>query len=178
MAMPLNRREFRDWAEGQAGRYERVGGEPVAMSPERIQHARIKARLWAALDAAVRQAGVECEALPDGVTVEVDDDTDYEPDAVVTCGPLADPEAVTAAHPVIVAEILSPGTQSIDTSDKLVDYFRIPSVRHYLIVRSRRREVIHHFRNGDEIASRIINVGAIRFDPPGITIDLDSIYPR
>jgi Uma2 family endonuclease len=89
MAMPLNRREFRDWAEGQAGRYERVGGEPVAMSPERIQHARIKARLWAALDAAVRQAGVECEALPGGVTVEVGDDTDYEPDAVVNCGPLA-----------------------------------------------------------------------------------------
>jgi Uma2 family endonuclease len=178
MAMPLNRREFRDWAEGQVGRYERVGGKPVAMSPERIQHARIKARLWAALDAAVRQAGVACEALPDGVTVEVDDDTDYEPDAVVNYGPLADPEAVTAAHPVIVAEILSPGTQSIDTSDKLVDYFRIPSVRHYLIVRSRRREVIHHFRRGDEIASRIINVGAIRFDPPGITIDLESIYPR
>ena len=148
------------------------------MAVERVQHVRIKARLWAALDNAIKAAGLDCEALADGVTVEVDEDTDYEPDAVVNCGPPADPDSVAAAQPVIVAEVLSPGTQSIDTSDKLVDYFRVPSIQHYLIVRVRRREVIHHYRNGNEIASRIINLGAIRFDPPGIAIELDSIYPR
>jgi Uma2 family endonuclease len=177
MAQRLSREEFHRWAEGQPTRYERVGGEPVAMSPERIQHVRIKARVWAALDRAIAAAGVDCEALGDGVTIEVDDDTDYEPDAVVNCGPPASPDAIAAANPVIVVEVLSPGTQSVDTSDKLADYFRLASVRHYLIVSTRRREVIHHHRGGGAIVSRVINLGMIELDPPGITIDLAELYP-
>jgi Uma2 family endonuclease len=147
-AMPqrLSREEFHCWAEGQSTRYERVGGEPVAMSPERIQHVRVKARVWAALDRAIAAAGVDCEALSDGVTIEVDADTDYEPDAVVNCGPPASPDAIAAANPVIVVEVLAPGTQSIDTSDKLAGYFRLASVQHYLVVSTRRSEVIHHRR--------------------------------
>jgi len=49
MALHLSREEFRRWAEGKRGRYERIAGEPVAMSPERMIHARVKSRIWAAL---------------------------------------------------------------------------------------------------------------------------------
>ena len=38
MPVRLTRREFRQWAEGQKQRNERIHGEPVAMSPERIEH--------------------------------------------------------------------------------------------------------------------------------------------
>jgi Uma2 family endonuclease len=176
MAQRLSREEFRRWAEEQAGRYERIDGAPVAMSPERIQHVRIKTRIWAALDRAITAAGLDCEALGDGVTIEVDEDTDYEPDAVVNCGPPAPADAVAAANPVIVVEVLSPTTQTVDTSDKLADYFRVASIHHYLIVSARRREIIHHQRNGEQIVSRIVNLGSIRLDPPGIAIDLADIY--
>jgi Uma2 family endonuclease len=176
MAQRLTREEFRLWAEVQPGRYERIAGEPVAMAPERIQHARLKARVWQALERSIREGGLECEALPDGVTVEVDDETDYEPDAVVNCGPRLAPDAIAATRPVIVVEVLSPSTQSIDSSDKLADYFRVPSIQHYLIVRAKRREIIHHARSGAEIVSRAINIGAIRMEPPGISIDVAEIY--
>lgn len=176
MPQRLSCEEFRHWAEGQPGRYERIGGEPVAMSPERIAHARLKSRLWAALDSAVRAAGIPCEALPDGITIEVDDETDYEPDAILNCGPPAPGDAVAATNPVVVIEVLSPGTQSIDLGDKLADYFRVPSIQHYLVVRARRREVIHHRRAGAEIVTRVINLGSIELDPPGIAIELADIY--
>ena len=176
MVQRLTREEFRLWAEGQTQRYERIAGEPVAMSPERAMHARLKARVWQALDRAIREAGLDCEALPDGITVEIDDETDYEPDAVVNCGPRIDPDAVAATNPMIVVEVLSPSTQSIDSSDKLADYFRVPSIQHYLIVRARRREIIHHWRDGPNIVSRAINIGAVRMDPPGITIDVSEVY--
>ncbi len=176
MPQRLSREEFRHWAEGQPGRYERIGGEPVAMSPERIAHARLKSRLWAALDSAVRAAGIPCEALPDGITIEVDDETDYEPDAILNCGPPAPGDAVAATNPVVVIEVLSPGTQSIDLGDKLADYFRVPSIQHCLVVRARRREVIHHRRAGAEIVTRVINLGSIELDPPGIAIELADIY--
>jgi Uma2 family endonuclease len=176
MPQHLSRDEFRRWAEAQTGRYERIDGEPIAMSPEKVQHVRIKNRIWAALDRAVTASGLDCEALGDGVTVEVDDDTDYEPDAVVNCGPPAPPDATSATNPVIVVEVLSPRTQAIDTSDKLADYFRVPSIQHYLIVSARRREIIHHQRAGNEIVSRVVNLGSIRLDPPGIEIGVSEVY--
>ncbi len=176
MAQRLSREQYRRWAEGQRGRYELVAGKAVAMSPERVAHARIKSRVWAALDRAIRAANLPCEALPDGVTVEIDEDTDYEPDAMVNCGPPLHPDAVAANNPVIVVEVLSPSTQSIDVADKLADYFRVTSVQHYLVVRARRREVIHHRRAGAEIITRVINLGAIALDPPGITIEVADLY--
>jgi hypothetical protein len=39
MPVLLTRQEFRQWAEWQKQRYERIAGEPVAMSPERIDRA-------------------------------------------------------------------------------------------------------------------------------------------
>jgi Uma2 family endonuclease len=176
MAPRFTREEFHRWAEGQTQRYERVAGEPVAMSPERIQHVRIKNRVWAALDRAVREAGLDCEALGDGVTIEVDAETDYEPDAMVNCGPRLPPDATAATNPVIVVEVLSPPTQSVDSGEKLADYFRVPSIQHYLVVRSRRQEIIHHHRAGEEIISRAVNVGGIRLDPPGIVLDVAEVY--
>jgi Uma2 family endonuclease len=176
MNLRLTRDEFRRWAEGQTQRYERIAGEPVAMSPERVIHARLKMRVWAALDRAIRDANLDCEALGDGITVEIDDETDYEPDAIVNCGARLDSDAIAATNPVIVVEVLSPSTQSIDSSEKLADYFRVPSIQHYLIVRAKRREIIHHARAGADIVSRPINIGAIRLDPPGISIDVAEVY--
>jgi Uma2 family endonuclease len=176
MAPRLTREEFHRWAEGRTGRYERVAGEPVAMSPERVQHVRIKNRVWAGLDRAIREGGLDCEALGDGVTIEVDAETDYEPDAMVNCGPRLPADATAATNPVIVVEVLAPSTESVDSGEKLADYFRVPSIQHYLIVRARRQEIIHHFRSGREIVSRAVNIGTIQLDPPGILLDVAEVY--
>ncbi len=178
MSQRLTRAEFRLWAASQPGRYERLAGEPVAMSPERMIHIRLKHSVWQALDRAVRAAGLDCEAIGDGVTVEIDEETDYEPDATINCGPRLDPDATTATNPVVVVEVLSPSTQSIDSSDKLADYFRVPSIQHYLIVRAKRREIVHHARSGAEIVSKMVNIGKIHLDPPGISIDVADVYAR
>jgi Uma2 family endonuclease len=176
LPLRLTRREFRDWAVTQTGRYERVAGEPVAMSPERVEHIRVESRVWAALDRAIQRAGLDCEALGDGLTIEVVDDTDYEPHAVVNCGPKLPPNATAASNPAIVVEVLSPSTQSIDSSDKLADYFRVPSIQHYPIVRAKRREIIHPSRAGSDIVARVVNIGKVVLNPPGIEIDLAEVY--
>jgi Uma2 family endonuclease len=177
MSLRLTRPEFLAWAEAQPrGRFERVDGEVVAMAPERWVHARLKARIWRALDREIAQAGLPCEAAPDGMTVQIDDDTDYEPDALINCGsPLPD-DAIAAPNPVVIVEVLSPRTTSVDTGAKLADYFRLPSVQHYLLVRPSRREVVHHRRTADGILTRIIHEGVIDLDPPGIRLALDEIY--
>jgi Uma2 family endonuclease len=177
MVSTLSRADFRAWAARQPrGRFERVAGRVVKMTPERSVHALLKAAVWRALDDAIRAGSLPCQAYPDGMTVEVGDDTDYEPDALVNAGPPLDNDAVAAPNPVIVVEVLSPGSRAIDTGEKLAGYFRVPSVRHYLIVSARRREVVHHRRAGEGIGTRVVTAGTIALDPPGIVVPFDAIY--
>jgi Uma2 family endonuclease len=177
MVAYISRADFRAWAEQQpSGRYERVDGRVVKMTPERIVHVELKAAVWQALKAAVRAAGVDCHAYGDGVTVEVGEDTDYEPDAVINAGARPRPSDVAAPNPIVVVEVLSPGTRSIDTGAKFSGYFRVPSIQHYLIVSALRREVVHHRRAGDAIVSAVVTEGAIVLDPPGISVTIDEIY--
>jgi Uma2 family endonuclease len=112
------------------------------------------------------------------VTIEVDADTDYEPEAVGDCGPKLSPDATVTTNPMIVVEVLSPSTQSIDGSDKLADYLRVPSIQHYLTLRARRPELIHHSRLGNEVVSRVVNAGAIMLDPPAFRSTWARYTPR
>ncbi len=185
MTLPLpdtdrryTREEYRRWCDAQPrGRYERVDGRIVAMAPERGAHLRMKAAVYEALKRGIAAAGVDCQALPDGATVETGE-SDYEPDALVNCGePMAD-EAVAAPNPVIVVEVLSPGTASTDTGGKLAGYFLVPSVMHYLIIHPVRQMVTHHRRNGARLDSVIVVNGPIAVDPPGIVITADELYNR
>ena len=175
--LQMSREEYRRWAQGQPrGRFERVAGQVVPMPAEKIVHALLKAAVWRALDDAVRAVGLLAQAFPDGITVEVDKDTDYEPDALVNLGPRPGLDEIAAPNPVVVVEVLSPSTQSIDTGDKLAGYFRVPSIAHYLVVSARRRQVVHHRRVGDAIISAVVTAGGIVLDPPGITIEIEAIY--
>jgi Uma2 family endonuclease len=183
MSLPLpeadgtySREAYRAWcAQQPKGRYEREDGRIVAMAPERVGHVRVKTAVHQALARAVARAGLACEALADGVTVETGD-SDYEPDALVNCGARIEDDAIAAPNPVIVVEVLSPGTQSTDTGAKLVGYFQVPSVAHYLIVDPTRPRIIHHRRSAAGIDTRIVASGDIAMDPPGIVIKMEEFY--
>jgi Uma2 family endonuclease len=108
--------EFINWAADQPGRYELINGEPVAVSPERAVHARIKANAWSALRNAIHDAGLNCEAFPDGMTIRISENTAYEPDALVQCGDILDDDAVEVTLPIIVVEVVSP-TSTIRAND-------------------------------------------------------------
>jgi Uma2 family endonuclease len=119
---------------------------------------------------------VECQAFGDGVTVEIGANTNYEPDALVNAGPRPAPDDIAAPNPIIVVEVASPSTASIDTGEKLADYFRVPSIQHYLIVRTAYREVIHHARRGDLIEARVIAAGPLHLDPPGLVVTVEDFF--
>lgn len=169
--------EFLAWAEGRPGRFELHRGRIVGMSPERTRHADGKFGVQTALKAAIRRDGLPCRMLPDGMTVRIDADTAYEPDALVYCGQRLDPEAVEVPNPVIVVEVLSPSTRGVDSGAKLVGYFQVPSVRHYLVVDAERHRVVHHRRaDGTRIETQIVADGALVLDPPGLSLALADLF--
>lgn len=171
--------EFIAWAMEQPEdrRYELVAGEVVAMAPERVAHGRVKGRMYARLDEAVQAAGLDCEVFPDGMAVRVDENTLYEPDAMVRCGPPIHGDATEVSDPLILVEVVSPSSHKRDTGSKLEDYFRIPSVRHYLIVKTENLAIIHHRRDeAGDITTHIVRDGVLRLDPPGLVVT--GLFPE
>ncbi len=169
--------EFLVWAEGRPGRYELYCGTVYAMAPERARHAEVKFAVQTELARSIKAAGRPCHMLPDGMTVRITHDIAHEPDALVYCGAKVAGTVIEIANPVIVVEVLSPSTRHIDASAKLVGYFQLPSVNHYLIVDPEQRPILHHCRQTDgSILTRIVANGSITLDPPGIEVDVAAFF--
>jgi Uma2 family endonuclease len=169
--------EFLAWAEENPGRYELVDGEILAMAPQRLSHANAKYAIQTALLAGIGKAGLPCYMVPDGATVRVSESTAYEPDALVYCGPEKPGDDIEVRDPVIVVEVLSPGTRHIDLSVKLEGYFRVESIRHYLIFDTERRFIIHHAKDeSGVIQTRFVRGGSFVLDPPGFVLEFDACF--
>lgn len=66
---------------------------------------------------------------------------------------------------------------AIDHGPKLMGYFSLPSLAHYLILDPERRVAIHHKRGqGDIIETRILSEGVVRLDPPGIEAPVAEMF--
>jgi Uma2 family endonuclease len=169
--------EFLAWANEQlGGRYELVDGEIVAMAPERLRHALVKLAVARALEDAVRVAGLPCTVFPDGATVVINENTAREPDASVQCGVNVNLDAMTLEAPMIVVEVVSPSSERYDLGSLLVEYFSVPSIRHYLIVLPNKGAVVHHRRDeGENIITQIAHDGEISLDPPGMMVSVAAM---
>lgn len=169
--------EFLAWSvrQPEGSRHELVDGEVVAMAPERVRHNLVKLAVARALGDAVAAAGLRCTVFTDGVGVAINCNTVREPDASVQCGITPDLESMTIASPVIVVEVSSPSSERDDTHTKLIDYFAVPSICHYLIVSSVRRVVVHHRRTETGIDTTIIHGGDLTLDPPGLTVPVTAL---
>jgi len=147
------------------------------MSPEGAGLAKAKFALQTALAAGVRARRLPCYMMPDGMTVRIDKQTAFEPDALVYCGKEVAPSALEIPNPVIVVEVISPSTRRIDEVKKLSLYFRLPSVAHYLIVDIDQRLILHHARSTDDTAlTRIVREGMITLDPPGLELAVEDVF--
>jgi Uma2 family endonuclease len=173
----LSRAEYRAWAAAQPrGRFERHSGVVVAMAPERLAHVRLKAVAWLLLRQGIQVNRLPCEALVDGVGVEIDEDDDFEPDAIVRCGERLADNATKVPDPLIVVEVLSPSTSATDRTTKLEKYFRLPTVQHYLIVWADRPRVVHHRRVASGVETAVHTESTITLDPPGLLFDVAALY--
>ena len=169
--------EFVASAEEREGRWEIENGVAYAMAPELLGHARVKLAAVNALQDAIRRAGLPCEAVPDSVAVRITARTAYQPDALVYCGPRLPSNVREISNPVIVVEVSSPSTRARDEGKKLIGYFSLPSVAHYLLLYPEDRVAVHHRRaDGGLIETRILYDGPLRLDRPGLDLTIGELF--
>lgn len=170
--------DYPAWSARQPrGRYEYVNGEVVEMPSEGGLHNLVKLALAIALRDAAKRAGFQGTVFTDGMAIPLVGKNWREPDAVVTATPVADKAALYLVDPLIVAEVVSPTSIRDDTGDKLNEYFTVPTIQHYLIVRPEKKLIVHHARGtGGKLVTALVTDTNLRLDPPGLDVDLAPVF--
>ena len=146
----LSEAEYLASEERSPIRHEYMGGELYAMAGGSQRHNRIALNAASALLSDLRST--PCQVFMSDVKLHVaHDNAYYYPDVMVACNeasPLAG-EAQIVADPLLVVEVLSPATETIDRREKLAAYRRVPSVMEYVLVSQDRQQVEIYRRQGD-----------------------------
>lgn len=173
--------EFVAWAAEQGGdeRWELVDGVPVRMmAPQTRRHGEVKGLVWLALRGAIAKQGLPCTAVLDSAGVRIDDQNSRIPDVSVECGETGEADGIWLNDPVILIEVVSKGSVRRDERDKLIDYFRLPSLVHYLVVYPGEELVVHHRRvaERDDLSTAFVREGDIDLTPPGLTVPIGRFF--
>ncbi|NTF17475.1 Uma2 family endonuclease [Agrobacterium rubi] len=124
--------DFLEWIINQEGRFELVDGYVIEMIAGAKQgHNVVVSNIVSSLGPQSKAGG--CRTTSSDTAVQTLASTIRYPDIVVDCGP-PDPDAMVAESPTLVVEVSSPGTSSVDTTDKLDEYREHPAVRLIMFV--------------------------------------------
>ena len=102
---------------------------------------------------------------------------------MVVCGApeYADDQRDTLLNPLLLIEVLSPSTESLDRGFKAVQYRSMPSVLEYALVAQAepRVEVLRRQASGDWLLSESAGQGSVcRFDSIQTAVPLREIYEK
>jgi Uma2 family endonuclease len=153
-------------------RYELVDGRVRRMAAGSNEHGTIAGNCWGEIDRRIERRP-PCRAQVEG-GIEVSDDTFYVADVVLTCKPTREQ---TVKDPLLIVEVLSPGTRAQDEGRKLDDYKSLASVMEIWLVDSERRTVQVWWREADGWSARDF-LGSAAFESRVLEdrIALDRIY--
>lgn len=105
----------------------------------------------------------------------------YYPDVVATCSeqdtaPNAPKDYLTA--PILIVEVLSPATETIDRREKMRAYVSLDSLKEYVLVESRLQQVEVYRKQPDGTWEQWIwSVGeTLRLDSVGLDLSLEELY--
>jgi Uma2 family endonuclease len=169
--------EFLRWEDGTDTRYQLLAGVPVAMAPPAIAHGILALRLGARVDAALRSRSPCFGQSEAGIARPDRDDTCYIADLAVSCT-RAERGQQLVQDPLLIVEILSPGTALYDRQTKVSDYRRIPSVEEILLIDSVSifAEVLR--REGDRWITEIVRgpQATLSLASIGLTAAMSDLY--
>lgn len=173
---PMTVEEFLRWEDRQELRHEFDGVAILAMTGATLAHSAIQINLIASLSSRLR--GRACR--PHGGDLKIKTNVGFRyPDASVTCSP-GDPGSTFAPDPVVIFEILSNSTASLDLGVKRLEYQAIPSVQRYVLLHQKQRAATVFFRSDDAADGWAFEELAVEdvLEMPeiGVSIPIDEFY--
>ena len=128
-------------------KHEYFEGEIFAMAGSSKAHNLLARRLAQKMEDGLGPRN--CQVFTSDVRVVVRENIYYTyPDVVVSCDPADQQDDYLVRQPVLIVEILSPGTESYDRNEKFKQYQKLPSLRHYVLV-SQQKWFVDWFRRNE-----------------------------
>ncbi|MBE3559579.1 MAG: Uma2 family endonuclease [Ktedonobacteraceae bacterium] len=180
--IPMTLEAFEDLVDHPGPyRYEMIRGLVYDMAPPSQEHATISFNITKIFK---EQLGtqVPCRVFQEQRVAIPGDIPSTEPDVVVTCN-RADwdkkyrkPKHHRIESPLIVVEILSPGTEEFDRTEKFARYIKCPSLAVYILV-SQDEERVEVYQRVNAWRPEIFTAGqTIKLDPMDLELPMAEIY--
>ena len=122
-------------------RYEYIDGYVYLMAGGTPQHGLIMGNIQGELNRQFRQRGSSCRAYPSDVKWQLSETRYLFPDVSVTCEERDRKAKDGLRFPLLVVEVLSPGTEERDRNDKFDCYRACASIQEVVLVRTARQVV-------------------------------------
>jgi len=126
-------------------RYEYIDGQVIMLAGGTANHSVISGNIYTVLRKLLR--GGPCQVYNSDLRIDLDETRYVYPDVSVSCDPRDRGEITVMHSPIVVVEVLSPSTESIDRGDKSLSYREHPTIQEYMLV-STKRPTIEVFRRG------------------------------
>lgn len=130
---------YLDWEPRQELRYEFVNGEVFAMTGGSLPHNDIAINLLTALRPHIRKQG--CRINMADAKVNITPSVYRYPDLTISCDERDKAALDAIRYPKLIVEVLSPGTETLDRSDKFREYRSLPSLEEYILISSAQIDV-------------------------------------
>ncbi|MCF8245484.1 MAG: Uma2 family endonuclease [Saprospiraceae bacterium] len=159
-------------------RHEYVDGDLISMPGTTDTHNTICGNIYIALRSLLKNTS--CRVFMENVKVQITDKKHYTyPDIFVTCDERDNADSYIKKYPSVIIEVASPSTKVYDKTDKFLEYRKIASLRHYLIVDTE-KEIVECYssKDGKEWTAEFYTSKneAVSLDSIGKSLSLAAIY--
>jgi Uma2 family endonuclease len=176
--LQMDKPAFLAWVQGRDQRYELAGSHVVMMTGGSRGHAIVTRRLANALEQRLDQS--RWTVLTSDFGVDLGPATIRYPDVVVDVAGGAFKD-LTATAPVLIAEVLSPGSATDDLGEKAAEYLTLASLCAYAVLAQDEPKAWVWLRGDSGFPpapeaitqpNAVIHIAAL-----GISLPLSEIYP-
>ena len=171
-----NLEEFIAWENEQPDKHEFVRGEVFAMVGARRVHHEVVLNLSFALRQQLK--GSRCRVYSESAKLQTTAGDIFYPDVFVTCDPQDLRTEQIFRAPTVIAEVLSPSTQTYDRALKFTLYRALPSLREYALIDPDTREVQLFRRGADGLFTLHDLTGAaqVQFTSIECTVTVEDLF--
>ncbi|MEB3231708.1 MAG: Uma2 family endonuclease [Leptolyngbyaceae bacterium] len=158
-------------------RHEYRHGQVYAMAGGSDDHDEICLNLIEILRRQVREQG--CEVRSGNVKVNYAQSFYYYPDVFVTCDHRDRQDRYIKRYPQLIAEVLSPGTEAFDRSEKFQDYQQLSSLSEYLLISQTEMWVEYYHRQLSQSSWNQVIYRAgdcIQLSHLGLEVAIEELY--
>lgn len=178
--------------EATDGKYEFYNGYAVMLRPpsslyderamvdeveENLAHAALCVRLGSLIDQTLMEG--PCIVYSSDARLNMGTGRQYfYPDLRVVCD---DPDKLPKkmlTQPIVLIEVLSPGTEKRDRGAKLASYKALPSLMEYMLVGSQVKEIVVYRRESDWHPYHYQSGDTVELKSIGVSFSFDAVYRR